>query len=325
MNNVLYFKKLLDFHKSDNGTKMTIIEKLKNDMDTYIATPWEGNNPLNNNTYIEKIKEEKGDIDINTLSCTNLKNKKLCESHGGDLFQHSQWSALQIDDWFKNKNEITEGVDYNTAIVSAFFHDIGKGGDCIHDMYSSDKYGKKGDSFHPNYSGKMILGKIKYIIDCKTKESISIKDLISNLYPSININEVALAAFMHWEFGKLNIGNADILNERIDVYIQTFKKYCEECNLKPSLKLLKLCIIVSCADISAGTNERIKNEPYVSKRKYVSSDPWSAYGMDKKYLIYRKDVLNQFNKSNSFGFRKIKKNNTIIKKYYNDLKLLKTF
>jgi hypothetical protein len=166
----------------------------------------------------------------------------LRQGHGGNLFEHSKWSALQIIQWFKDRNPLIEGVDKETAYVGALFHDIGKGGDCTYDMYADGKYGPgKGDWAHPERCGDMILyGKPLYNIcrDGKVVNNYNIKVKIKQSYPNVNINEIALAAYMHWEFGRINIPGKDI-SEKIQIYLETFKKYCSKCSLKPSKKLLK--------------------------------------------------------------------------------------
>ena len=63
----------------------------------------------------------------------SIKNYKkvLCQGHSGNLFEHSQWAALQILKWYIDKDPIMDDLDLETTIVATFFHDIGKGGDCI--------------------------------------------------------------------------------------------------------------------------------------------------------------------------------------------------
>jgi hypothetical protein len=287
----------------------SMLKSISNDMKKYIATPW---NPSTSklisvndyNQILQKYEAEKGqtfsevkyDLQVNRTPL-DIEYSVLRQGHGGNLFEHSKWSALQIIQWFKDLNPLVEGVDKETAYVAALFHDIGKGGDCTYDMYADGKYGPgKGDWAHPERCGDMILnGKPLYNI-CRNGTVINnynIKKYIKQIYPHVNINEIALAAYMHWEFGRINIPGKEI-GEKIKTYLQTFRKYCSKCNLRPSKPLLKLCIIVSCADISAGSSTRLTNVLNVPEQNYISTDPWVAYGMDKNYLIYRKLVLDSF-------------------------------
>jgi len=296
------------------------INSIKRAMKRYIASPWDAiskkiTEPQQYKNQREAYKKEFGveKVDKKALCQTRINSsnarypwqQKLCQSHSGNLFEHSQWSALQIVKWSNEKDPLMDGVNIRTAIVSAFFHDIGKGGDCVQscgnscwfDMYADTKYNSKGDGIHPTYSGDMILGKIPFIPNCQKKWfKLNIKDILEKTYPDIPINEVALAAYMHWEFGKLNIpGKPE--SEKVEIYLNNFKESCDKCDLTPNESLLRLCIAVACADISAGTNRRLNpavNNIIPADEVFVGKDPWIMYGMDVNYLNYRQIVLDAF-------------------------------
>jgi hypothetical protein len=316
--------KWLKLKQSNNLKMLNVIDnamlkqKLDTNLKSYIATPWDPNkNKLIQPEKYYDILKSKG-YNLNEVCSKQIKSDDkgiVCQSHGGNLYEHSRWSALQVIQWIEDKDEITDGLknvnDIGTAIVCAYFHDIGKGGDCITDMYSPNKYHGHGEHTHPKYSGCMILGKTDGICEgkneyniCKNdkKESININNLIKKLYPNVNIKVVALTAFMHWEFGKLNIPNGE-LDKKIEIYLNEFKDYCKICDLTPNVYLLKMCILIACADISAGSNKRLhlKNQE-IPKQNYISKDPWEAFKMNERYLFYRKKVLEQFESSkSSFG------------------------
>jgi hypothetical protein len=236
---------------------------------------------------------------------------KLCTTHGGNLLEHSQWSALQILEWSKSGNIIMEGVDLTTAVVAAFFHDIGKGGDGIFNIYSNRKYNGQDNNIHPEYSGKMLTGSLpfkRYNLDFAS--DMKVPDLVHRLFPTINMKEVALAAYMHWEFGRINMYRYDN-NKSQAQNDEANKKYQAESitsfykkfdyhlvlvglsNVIPSerQRLVKLCIAIGCADISGSSNDRVKGIPTSLPTVYLSKDPWVAYGMDKKTNDYRNAVL----------------------------------
>lgn len=304
-----------------NTTSKNALGKLKAVMKKYVASPWDAvsKNIMSEKQYNNTLQNFQTKFPANSngkkFCQTKLPNGnqrgpyqvKLCQSHSGNLFEHSQWSALQIIKWFNEKDPIMEGVDLRTAIVAAFFHDIGKGGDCEttcketcwHNMYASQKYNGKGDGVHPNYSGDMILGKIPFKLECdkcNTDCELMINDLIAKTFAGVSVQEVALAAYMHWEFGKLNFPGKS-LEQKVQIYLDTFNEMCERVGLAPSVKLLRLCMAVACADITAGTNRRLLpnvNGIQPAAEKFLGKDPWVIFGMVGKYLEYRDAVLAAF-------------------------------
>ena len=301
-------------------------------MKKYIATPYNSKKnkiitPLQYNDLLNKYLLNKNVLNEN--------DNILYQSHSGNLLEHSQWSALHIIHWKLENNDLMNDVHLNTAIISAFFHDIGKAGDCHKtcegnycwlDMYNENKYQGKGDMTHPEYSGDIILGKHKFKLTCdncnnKDKCNLNISKLIKELDSSVNICHVALAAYMHWEFGKINtFTDESSYLQMIINYIKTFMDYCEQLNLHPEEKLLKLCIVVSCADISSGRNIRVS---YLNPMDevYLGKDPWVMYGMDKRYCTYRNDVLNIFNIiiENKVNTRNIEILNKFVKTYLKNI------
>jgi hypothetical protein len=97
---------------------------------------------------------------------------------------------------------------------------------------------------------------------------------------------------MHWEFGKLNIGLDTELLFRVFGYLHTFFQTCLKLKIDHTEKLLKLCIAIGCADITASTNSRFKDHNFgdkitIAKQRYASFNPWEFYGMEQKYINYR--------------------------------------
>lgn len=322
---------IIDLLTCDQPSTNKEINDLKTILKKYIASPWVGKlktviSPREYNEimtkYIQQFPENQGQ-----LSCSDNKANEyqdiLCQSHAGNLYQHVQWSALQVIKWHMEDNEIMDSFrgidDLNTCIVATFFHDVGKAGDCIYscnerecwyDMYNADKYNKQGDWDHPNRCGDVILGLQPFFKTCDGTTGTSelkIPNLLHNCFPNVNQRVVALAAYMHWEFGKLNIPDSKKkLHDKIKTYLETFKISCKRCQISPSVELLKLCILVACADITAGTNVRLLHEIHgiaPCPRSYIGKDPWVAYGMDKKYLQYRQAVLDAYTRPSNNGGR----------------------
>ena len=262
--------------------------------------------------------------------------KQLCQGHGGNLFEHSQWAALQIVVWLKKGEPmVKEYLDnfhehsgrrqkqFDLLLLAGFLHDVGKAGDCIFDMYSKHKYhgDEKGDAVHPQHCGEMLLGHTAFHYGCGRKakgqmvQKFKIRPKIKSWFPQHrftrrDLNTLALAAFMHWEFGRLNIEKREwgqITNEE---YVTTFKAECARCNLAPTTELLQMCIIVSCTDISAGTNVRLKEQRKVlvnafggakrfqiGEEAYLSKNMWVLKEMDKNYERLRKALIKHWQNS----------------------------
>ena len=324
---------------------------LKTELKKYKATPWKKYKPTWN-TYHNNLKKNCKVCNTNNNKCicttltlckykgnnNNIKTKKnlYCQGHAGDLFQHSQWATLQILIWH-TKPDTCDYMIFNYVgedehkmillLLSTFFHDIGKAGDCIKDMYSSTKYKGEGDRNHPNYCGKLLMGEevFKYNCDKNTNNNkknlnhkhntLNIRELLKSWFElkDTDLNTLALCAYMHWEFGRLNMPKdyGGIDNTQ---YIELFNSNCEICTLTPSEDLLRICIIVSCADISAGTNIRLKNlenlkiikkffnslddnNNIIANEIYLAKDPWEEFKMDVKFIDLSKNLILYYKQS----------------------------
>ena len=317
----------------DDAFSKSLMGQVKNTLHDYIASPW---NPklkkvISKTQYLQKLQEfvsknfsvsqeelcKPGTKFLDTDPEKEYQNV-LCQAHAGNLLEHSQWAALQILKWNNDKNSLVKNLDLNTLVISAFFHDIGKSGDCIKtcspetkecwfDMYASDKYNREGDPAHPKYSGNLLLGKTLFFTDCSCmleKCGINIKDLIQQEFPNVDIRVVALTAYMHWEFGKINMpfdwetGIENPMVCRLNAYIKKYVEYCKLCDLNPkNSTYLKMCIAVSCADIAAGTNVRLLPDVdglIPANTIYLGKDTWTLYGMDKKYEGYKNELIEYF-------------------------------
>jgi hypothetical protein len=200
-------------------------------MQKYIATPWcHCDNKFKNCKYC-RYKSP----------CYKIENTRTCikqepQSHGGNLFQHSQWSSLYLTMWYTNvyesENPVPEnylhvllGEIANSVLIKSvisddketikrfiqlcgFMHDIGKGGDGFTDMYLKDKYIKynntfTGDQYHPEVCKIAIIVPEKYNF-----YKGNLKKVLDTILNSYNNPEqarfiLALVASVHWNFGKL--------------------------------------------------------------------------------------------------------------------------
>ena len=279
------------------------------DMDKYIATPgfmiddkWVPYSDYEQFMNIVKRQDAVNDICIKHIHC--------CQFHGGDLFAHSQWTAMQIIQWvseglvyilvslynsytssnFISSKTVDLVLNTNILALAGFFHDLGKGGDCIYDVYDSRKYNKEGDAVHPTWCGDIISGKIKYKI-CKsnkteTETEYDVHQIFKSelKFTSLDILIISVCAYMHWELGKINANiyflynDAKISNKTLSLqdiennvneYIKKFHiiyddvhKHLfglEQINESTKAGVLIACIIIAAGDITASTNNRFRD------------------------------------------------------------------
>ena len=244
------------------------------------------------------------------------------QSHGGDLFQHSQWSALYLKTWYSEltydrlntiinevvnsqlfKRIISDDIETNLRFLQlcGFLHDIGKGGDCSHpscigyDMYHPQKYGDRGD-IHPIICKQVIMnpgerynGQLQKLMD----------EIIKNYKDGDTAQVIiALCGALHWEFGKLNIPAPNGL--LIDDYIKILRNEITDINtyginlIDEICTLTKLVMSISCADIAAASNRGIPQKYNPHLEIYNNNGgPWLAYNFNEKQQFFIDQVLKE--------------------------------
>jgi hypothetical protein len=260
---------------------------LVNSMRGYIHTPW-----------VDGVLVHPNDYDGSPMS------------HGGNLQEHSLWTEMQVTAWLKSNHPLARGAHPRLAVAGALLHDIGKGGDCVQscidsqcflDTYSPSKYDGRPDGVHPDVGAGYIMGTSPYYLTCGVfdRDVLDVDAVLRNLKVSRKKKEVALIVWMHWEFGKINIGAANDAARRANAYVATFLERCGIMQVNPTAKLMCTCILVACADIGAGTNTRLIQDGLATSVTgmelpslvYKSSDPWESYGMAAKAVGYKQMVL----------------------------------
>ena len=287
-----------------NGT-----HAISREMKKYIATPWCQCSPTNEWKACAECKPP-------------MKSAGVVQSHGGDLFQHSQWSALYLTLWYeqaklypKLHQLLTQVVNSKlfTTVISddlqekigflqlcGFLHDIGKGGDGEYDMYSSKKYDGKGDEVHPEYSKNYILNPGK-------KYNNLLAPFLEKLFmryknPTQARMIIVLCAAVHWDFGKLNIplGSPGYMTPK--QYIKGVRQVAKSLTIYANdfITLVKLCMVVSCADIASAYNvELIENsvknrisDIVIAKATHLSNgSAWTEKQFNINHPKYIRQVL----------------------------------
>jgi hypothetical protein len=294
---------------------MNNIKIVYENLKKYVSTPWNSKTKqLYNIDEYNKERNEKKDV-----NCTTDPNEVLCQFHSGNLIEHSQWSAIyiikfindnaHIVQWITQKNKSEQQFYLNFAIICAFFHDIGKGLDCIYDLYDRDKFPDGNDALHTVYSGDAILKKklMKNCITPSEKKDIDINEIIKFLINKVLekyqvsvpidtlVKIVALTSYLHWDFGKINIGNKEDEQKRITKYVNDFISQCEEIDLKPNKEYLSLCILINCVDTLA-SSKPVFTDIKPLDEKYLGKNPWTLFKMNINYEKYYDGVLETFDK-----------------------------
>ena len=290
----------------------TQLESLYGSMRMMIHSPWDPTNRqiMSHTEYADRLAKCG---DKPRASCPGV-----LQSHGGNVYEHSVWATMQVKQWSEQGDPLMIGVDLPTAMVSTLLHDIGKGGDCIkycdehgvswYDVYNVERYMVDGkqeeDGYHPNFSGQILLGQRPFYLSCSThsQATLDISRLVRSLGGDhhVDVREVALAAYMHWELGRLNIGDTQGYVGRLQDWCDTFWAHCVTVGLAPTEARARLCVAVAAADISAGTNVRIQGDQAlpvqyaiqdVPGMVYASSDPWIQFRMGDNVHRYQQDIV----------------------------------
>lgn len=174
--------------------------------------------------------------------------------HAGNLYEHSLWVAITINEWFEHGEGWTHGLtahDRKLATLGGLLHDIGKGGDLACTYYTKPD--------HPERGQKYLLGKENYVL-CSNK-IFDFKKLFEKLGLSENDKKVvSILVGAHHMFGDLlqNLATVDlsvVQDDALRPYLDTFKKRLKTVAKRADYKgpidtrLIKLVLLVCVADI----------------------------------------------------------------------------
>lgn len=216
--------------------------------------------------------------------------------HSGNAMQHSIWVLRNVANWFKEKKEgedviWLDGINVEkykqVLILTAFLHDIGKCGDNKYTPCST-----KVD--HP------IVG-FKYLVESLNNKKSSYKSEtpglnefdFTKLFEELGLtkDDIKLSAItirMHYGLG--NVMKAKYSENSIKTYLSEVKNAADEVVYPVSEELIKLCILISAADVkgfdpidySTGMFEGLKICPEWAENIGVAhkskSDGWGNWG-----------------------------------------------
>ena len=240
--------------------------------------------------------------------------------HAGDLYEHSIWTALYIQNQFKTKSPWAEGIPekyISILTLAGFLHDIGKGGDAVYLFYSKPEHAEVGFEYWEQKKPYF------YLDPSDGQKMLDVPKLIRDL--GVDREEVSLIGFLilaHWEFGDhVRRMEEEDMNDLAEEYVETMKKMIKKSGVK-DIKLgilLRMIMLLSACDIMAGQvyipyetfrkitkeieknpkkvvenfNAKIESYPYLTNRSktHKGGDKFEEYEMNRKGLKLRKAIL----------------------------------
>jgi len=205
--------------------------------------------------------------------------------HGGNLLEHSVWTALHFESWLQCESEWTKEIPkrmHKELVLCAFLHDIGK-------MKTKTLYYNVNK--HSEYGKNMLM---KDSLKLKNSQStIKIAGLLKKLNVSSMFKRVcAFISKMHWELGyHLKVGKTP------KAFITKCKKELNELRIpkKSHNDYIHALIAISAADIKASLpyiNKKASENTRSSYYSWIKNRPQVHPGMDayKKYKIATKGL-----------------------------------
>lgn len=213
---------------------------------------------------------------ISTSIYTKKTNEKICENacyklhdliddfknyittnvgfHDGDLYQHSIWTALIVDKWFKDHESWTNGLDRRDrelAVLAALLHDIGKSGDLDFTFYTKPGHEIKGLEYLLgkktfDLAHDKVFNFVKFFKDLGiSKDEVKIISILVGCHNQLGILLKKLPKKIK-KLDELSKFKSDIQNFFISIHnvlvMADYKK-------KIDSKLLKLIILICLADV----------------------------------------------------------------------------
>jgi len=283
---------------------------------------------------------------------TNLLEDDNIGFHQGHLLEHSVWAsqyALLIIYYilsipkYKKINKILNlfpNISYTILVyLIAFYHDIGKAGDCNYYTYEyvnrdptfleeqecmydakSNTFQYSQLSYHPEKSYEYLTGKkefkfsnykLEFIDDVHYNKNLKTYFInIFDKYLNRNLYDIfTISIACHWYFGDILLKNYDKIMNKDESYIQTYLEkiafYLTSYDVNYIMIVSFITMIISLADL-LGSHEFKKSDDFVKIENILSKLP-------KEY----EEIYFQFNKKLSKNTKNdIPLEKTVIKKDY---------
>lgn len=173
--------------------------------------------------------------------------------HSGNLYEHSLWVAITVNNWCQENNTWVEGLNEHErtlALLAALLHDMGKAGDLVYSYYTKSEHQKLGQ--------KYMLSKKQYKLS--DNKIFNFTKLIESIkFSEIDKQIVSILIAAHHDFGDLlaNLAGIDLnaYPDYVKTYIDNFKQRLQEHATFAGYtgpidtRLMKLALLVSAADV----------------------------------------------------------------------------
>ena len=179
--------------------------------------------------------------------------------HAGDVIQHSIWSALYINNFFKDGDRLVDGIPrtyWKLMMVAAVLHDIGKCGDNVFTFFDKPA--------HPEIGG-YYFSKKKYL-DIDLKAAVSESNLDYDL--------VQFLVRWHWMIG--GVTKDHNFSEKAWMVYYHFNLACHESNILMYKRPLvfRMLYAIWVADIMASQRPPKSSKTDIPEiDKYGNMDP----------------------------------------------------
>jgi hypothetical protein len=248
------------------------------------------------------ISTEFGDLikDFEKYKTTNT------DFHSGDLLEHSAWAAFYVNDLFTgldmdnplhnvwNQNIVDKAkrngitVDYQKVLIlSAFLHDIGKGGDGKTPYYDKPDHERK---------GAIIINAKGY--KNKNSEQIDLGKMFNDFnLTQLEIDIITVLVEGHWLIGKvMAVPKSDKAENFVKEFEKIYKQYINDPDVYLFNLVVMMQLIICIADVMAtkkyeGHSTNIADFPQIPYIKDAPHNPQEYMYKHFKYDFIIADLV----------------------------------